>query len=70
MANILRMAKVQAIIGLLEKGWSYRRIARELGIHRQTVARYDRLRKAEQPKSSIPTPGSHLSGDPPRIMKD
>jgi len=58
MANILRMAKVQAIIGLLEQGWSYRRIAKELGVHRQTVARYDRLRRGGQSKSSILTPGS------------
>ncbi len=63
MANILRMAKVQAIIGLLEKGWSYRRIARELGVHRQTVARYDRLRKTEHSKSSILTPGSVGEGE-------
>ncbi len=58
MANILRMAKVQAIIGLLEQGWSYRRISKELGVHRQTVARYDRLRRGGQAKSSILTPGS------------
>ena len=63
MANILRMAKVQAIIGLLEKGWSYRRIARELGVHRQTVARYDRLRKEGQSKSSILTAGSVGEGE-------
>jgi len=34
----------EAIIGLLEHGWSHRRIARELGIDRGTVSRYDRLR--------------------------
>ncbi len=43
MANILKMAVTHAIIGLLEKGWSYRRISRELGVHRETVSRYDRL---------------------------
>ena len=32
MANILKMAKIQAIIGLLENKWRYRRIARELGV--------------------------------------
>jgi hypothetical protein len=31
MANILKMAKIHAIIGLLENKWTYRRIARELG---------------------------------------
>lgn len=64
MANILRMAKVQAIIGLLEQGWSYRRIAKELGVHRQTVARYDRLRRGGQSKSSILTAGSVGETDP------
>ena len=44
MANQLKVAVVHAIIGLLAQGWSYRRIARELGVHRETVARYDRLR--------------------------
>ena len=28
MANILKMAKIHAIIGLLENKWTYRRIAR------------------------------------------
>jgi transposase len=39
MANRLKMAMVQTVIRLAEQGWSYRRIARELGIHRETVAR-------------------------------
>lgn len=42
MANVLSMAIVQAVIGLIQKGWSQRRIARELGIHRETVGRYAR----------------------------
>ena len=60
MANELKMARVQAIIGLLERGWSYRRIARELGVHRDRVARYDRLRRA---KPSRVTPGSGGEGE-------
>ena len=47
MANRLKVAVVDAIIGLLEHGWSYRRISRELGVHRETVARYDRLRDSK-----------------------
>jgi len=58
MANQLKMAVVHAITGLLEKGWRYRRIARELGVHRDTVARYDRLRKTSVLKPANPTPGS------------
>jgi transposase len=40
MANVLKMAKVHSIQVLHARGWSRRRIARELGIHRETVARY------------------------------
>jgi transposase len=39
MANRLKMAMVDAVLRLLQQGWSYRRIGRELGIHRDTVAR-------------------------------
>lgn len=62
MANRLNMAIVHAVIGLLDQGWSYRRIARELGIHRETVARYDRLRRQRESKPAISTPGSSESG--------
>ena len=58
MANQLKVALVQAIIGLLEQRWPYRRIARELGVHRETVARYDRLRQRTGSKPANPTPGS------------
>lgn len=59
MANVLKMARVHAIIGLLEAGWSYRRIARELGVDRGTVARYDRLRHERKANPAIPPPGSN-----------
>lgn len=60
MANNLTMATMHAIIGLLEKGWPYRRIARELGVHRETVARYDAIRRERESKPAIPTPGSEV----------
>jgi transposase len=60
MSNRLKMANIHTIIGLLEQGWSYRRIARELGVDRDTVARYDRLGHS-RPKSAIVPPGSELS---------
>ncbi len=67
MSNILKMANIHAIIGLLERDWSHRRIARELGVNRETVARYDRLRR-KQPKPAIVTPGSEQSeGSNPAI---
>ena len=43
MANVLDMADQTAITALWKRGWSQRRIARETGIHRETVGRYIRL---------------------------
>jgi transposase len=40
MGNYLQMGSQQHIRALLELGWSQRRIAREAGVHRETVARY------------------------------
>jgi len=40
MANQLKMAEIHSILTLRTRGWSFRRIARELGVHRETVARY------------------------------
>ena len=57
--NQLEMDIQQAISTLSRGGWSQRRIARELGIDRETVARYRRLaREAEAPKPAIPPAGS------------
>jgi len=47
MANQLKMAMVNAILTLQQRGWSQRRIARELGIDRETVARHIHLPGAE-----------------------
>jgi transposase-like protein len=55
MANQLGMDKVQAICALHEVGWSNRRIARELGIHRTTVAGY--LETHGDSKPTGPTSG-------------
>jgi len=40
MANEIKMEQHQAIIGLWRQGWSYRRIAAELHIDRETVSRH------------------------------
>lgn len=50
MANRLKMATVQAIIALHRQGWSNRRIARELGVHRDTVGRYVELEGLDEAK--------------------
>ncbi|HEY7820791.1 MAG TPA: IS21 family transposase [Vicinamibacteria bacterium] len=57
--NQLKVGNRQAIQALAARGWSFRRIARELGIHRETVARYVRLEGAAgRSEPSIPTAGS------------
>src|SRR5262245_46872348 len=40
MSNQLKVAMIETILSLRQRGWSQRRIARELGIDRQTVALY------------------------------
>jgi hypothetical protein len=56
MAHLLKMATVQQALSLRAKGWSQRRIARELGISRDAVARYVQLAQtataASQPTSA------------------
>jgi transposase len=47
------MADKQRILALIELGWSYRRIERETGVRRETVARYDPGRAAKAAK--VPT---------------
>ena len=62
-ANHLKMADRQRIQALLELGWSHRRIAREVGVDRETVARYARADRSnpanlivgEKPSTSGPT---------------
>jgi len=58
MANQLKMAVVDAIITLNQRNWSNRRIARELGIDRETVKRHLELAgNGSNPTSNAP-PGS------------
>ncbi len=66
----LKMDIQQAISTLSRSGWSQRRIAHELEIDRETVARYRRLaRQAEAPNPAIPPTGSEpLEGSNPAIV--
>ncbi len=50
MGNYLKMADKQRIQALLELGWSYRRIERETGVRRETIARYDPRRDPKAAK--------------------
>ncbi len=56
MANQLKMAKINAILTLHERGWSQRKIAEQLGVNRETVARY--LRAASKPAKAPTGSGS------------
>lgn len=56
MANLLKMALVDSIFTLHQRGWSQRRIARELGLNRETVARH--LREAARSKPAMAPLGS------------
>lgn len=58
MGSYLKMTTQQQIESLLELGWAHRRIARELGVHRETVGRYARLR---EPKPANAMAGSEDS---------
>jgi transposase len=70
MSNILKVSLQETICTLDGRGWSRRRIARELGIDRQTVGRYLLLAKpaisttgseeAGEVKSAISTPGKSV----------
>src|SRR5437762_11334172 len=68
--NQLKMDIQQTISTLSRGGWSQRRIARELGIDRETVARHRRLaRQVEEPNPAIPPTGSEpLEGPNPATV--
>jgi len=51
LVRYLEMAKRQQLEALLELGWPERRIARELGVHRKTVARHAELRRSKCTKA-------------------
>ena len=61
MPNYLKMHKRQQVLALLELGWTYRRIEAETGVRRETVSRYDRLRRG---KAAKVFPGSEGSSPP------
>ena len=57
MGNNLKVEKREAVLTLLKLGWSYRKIERETGVHRETIAGYDRERDRERDSkpATVPT---------------
>ena len=65
MANQLKMAIVQAILQLHALGWSQRRVATELQIDRETVARYLKLyQNGAKPAPGAPEPPGSADPNP------
>jgi transposase len=60
MANQLKMAMVNAILKLKERGWSQRKIAKELGIDRETVRKYT----SSQKDTSKPATNAPIGSEP------
>src|SRR6266487_2765188 len=65
MPNLLKVAMIETILSLRQRGWSRRRIARELGINRETVSRHLRLAAAGSKPANAPL-GSDLAGSDPK----
>jgi transposase len=63
MSNQLKMAKIDAILALHQRRWSIRRIAKELGLHRDTVARHIRACEPTSKQAGAPI-GSDGEPDP------
>jgi transposase len=62
MANRLKMALIETIQSLRQRGWSQRRIARELKVDRETVAKHLRGRQDLSKPTNAPL-GSWAGGD-------
>ena len=62
MANRLKMAPAESIQSLYQRGWSQQRIARELNVDRETVAKHLRARHELSKPATAPI-GSPAKGD-------
>lgn len=58
MPNLLKVAMIETILALRQRGWSQRRIAHELGIDRETVARHLKQAATDSKPANAPI-GSH-----------
>ncbi len=62
MANQLEVAKVNSILVLHRRGWSCRRIAAALDVHRETVLRYVRLARDGPKPAKAPLGSQRVEG--------
>jgi hypothetical protein len=68
MSNLLQVAVIDTILSLHQRGWSQRRSARELVVHRETVACYLRqLRPAPKP-AIAPIGAPDADSDPKPVI--
>jgi transposase len=65
--NQLKVNQRETIITLRQRGWSARRIARELDCDRDTVSKYIRLEEAAKP--ATPSPGFGTENQPGRPLE-
>jgi transposase len=64
MSNLLKVAMIDIILSLHRRGWSQRRIARELEINRETVARYLKQARAAPKPANAPSGSTDLEAAP------
>lgn len=64
MANVLQVAVIETILTLSRRGWSQRRIARELEVDRETVARYLQREAQAGTNPAVSTAGPETTGPP------
>ena len=65
--NQLNVSLQRSITKLAAKGWSARKIARELGVHRETVGRYLQPKTSKSKPANVP-PGP-MRGEPANVPR-
>ncbi len=70
MANQLNMAQIHSILTLRSHRWSYRRIGREFGVHRDTVKRYVELAAEAGSGVSLPDLKASTTEPPARAYSE